>query len=112
MANQTVDMLTRIALEGSGAQHWLACGDGTVLSVVAGPTEHCLPERAPGPYTHVEVGYPTVRPPEWKEEYEDLPGLYRRVPVEVVRGYIETHGGQVGAYETETDALRAGSPRR
>jgi hypothetical protein len=72
------------------------CADGTEISVQASYTHHCIPCNDEGPYSHLEVGYPNADPPEsWAEyaEYEYPSSIYARVPVALVREFIEAHGG-------------------
>ncbi|WP_230670933.1 hypothetical protein [Rathayibacter sp. Leaf248] len=83
------------------------CADGFRLSVQAGNGMYCSPrpfftadEDFEGPYTAVEVGYPSERPEPWGEwsewvEDENHPTgtVYSQVPVEAVRALIELHGG-------------------
>ncbi|MGW1007441.1 hypothetical protein [Streptomyces sp. NPDC002520] len=84
---------------------WLVCEDGTYLSVAAAASVGSLPFRSGGPYTHVEVGYPSVLPPpQWAQEYEVEPGVYRRVPVEAVQEWIDEHGGEAAAFSVEDHA--------
>lgn len=85
--------------------NWLVCGDGTYLSVAAGASAGSLSSRPGGPYTHVEVGCPSVLPPPgWAQEYEVVPGVYRRVPVEAVQEWIDEHGGEAAAFSVEAHA--------
>lgn len=56
----------------------------------------------PGPYVSVEVGYPSERPEPWDEwswycgDAEDPTGtVYCRVPVDMVRRLVASHGGEV-----------------
>ena len=96
----------------------ITCADGFTLSVIAGPGAYCSPRPAlldslpdglvsdapknyPGPYTAVEVGFPSKRPEPWGEwsqraEDEESPTatVYGYVPVEMVRALIENHGGE------------------
>jgi hypothetical protein len=72
----------------------LTCQDGTTLSVQASYAHYCLPRGDEAPYDAVEVGYPSVTPgPEWAP-YQDG-SVYAYVPVELVREFIEQHGGEV-----------------
>lgn len=94
----------------------IKCADGFTLSVIAGSGTYCIPrpewpydgnetpDDYPGPYTHVEVGYPSERPEPWSTwveyvETEDRPmdTVYAFVPAGVVRSLIELHGGEVDA---------------
>jgi hypothetical protein len=83
------------------------CADGTDLSVIAHWGAYCTPrpefqDPAPdGGFLAVEVGFPSVRPEPWHEwsvycENTDDPTgtVYGRVPVEMVRAFIESHGGE------------------
>lgn len=54
----------------------------------------------PGPYTHVEVGYPSEKPRPWKQwrqygahRWEDS-DVFANVPVEMVRDLVKAHGGE------------------
>jgi len=75
------------------------CVDGTELSVQASSTHYCCPRSDRGPYSHVEVGYPTATPPDTWAYYADgeYPNVnvYGYVPVELVRAFIQEHGGEV-----------------
>ena len=83
--------------------NWIHCADGTILSVQASHTHYCLPRTDDGPYFCIEIGYPTVAPSEtWAEYFDGEWGkddptstVYGYVPVELVRQYIEAHGGEV-----------------
>lgn len=103
------------------------CVDGFHLSAIAGWGAYCSPRPAmcganlrepcgncapspffeeagcgfTGPYTHVEVGFPSQRPEPWADwlEYADSPEtptetVYARVPVEMVRALVVLHGGE------------------
>ena len=96
----------------------ITCADGFSLSVIAGPGNYCSPRPAllpnlpadlandapadyPGPYTAVEVGFPSARPEPWADwlEYVEDPDdptatVYGYVPVETVQALIELHGGE------------------
>jgi hypothetical protein len=74
------------------------CNDGVSLSVQASRNHYCSPRSDNGPWTTVEVGYPSVDPGEaWREfqEDEDNPTetVYGNVPIELVEAFIEAHGG-------------------
>ena len=80
----------------------IACRDGVSLSVQAGRLLYSHPQDDDGPYEAVEVGFPSVSPPDSWQEYfdgdwdaEDHTGsVYGYVPVELVREFIELHGGE------------------
>ena len=84
----------------------ITCRDGFTLSVQAGRWTYCEPHGLPdeddggefdGPWTAVEVGYPSERE-ELLMEYADRPDrpthtVYGYVPVELVQQVILKHGG-------------------
>jgi hypothetical protein len=107
----------------------ITCADGFHMSVIAGggtystpkpafcscyfrkqlssayvvePAGHEVPHDYPGPYTDVEVGFPSMRPEPWGqwEPYcesgdEDWSGsVYGFVPVDMVRALVALHGGE------------------
>jgi len=76
------------------------CTDGTSLSIQASRNHYCFPRNNEGPYTQVEVGFPSVKPPESWREYCDgnfdlkpCDTVYCYVPLKVVSEFIEQHGG-------------------
>jgi hypothetical protein len=79
-------------------RHHIICNDGTTLSVQVGSSLYCTPRDNKGPWTHVEVGYPTAIPPDTWLEYADSDGInsdvFGYVPVELVETYIASHGGR------------------
>lgn len=75
----------------------IMCQDGFSLSVQANQFVYCLPRSSYGPYTHVEVGFPSETP-ESLLDYAETPEdptetVYYRVPIELVETLIEQHGG-------------------
>ncbi|WP_442803601.1 hypothetical protein OG411_29720 [Streptomyces pseudogriseolus] len=96
----------------------IVCADGFTLSVIAGAGYYSTPRPAllsglpdglvsnaprdyPGPYTSVEVGFPSARPEPWAawaeraEDDGDPTGtVYGYVPVQMVRELILSHGGE------------------
>lgn len=75
----------------------LVCADGFNLSVQASETHYCKPRDNDGPYTHVEIGFPSDVEPEFMPYVEDaeqpLDTVYAQVPIEVVLAVINKHGG-------------------
>lgn len=72
--------------------------DGTSLSVQAGEHWYSSPRDNKGPYTEVEVGFPSETPPEaWKdfaEDWDDPTGtVYGYIPLTMVMLHIGAHGG-------------------
>lgn len=105
----------------------IVCEDGFSVSVIAGGGTYCSPRVSfcacahlpdddwddrirlrneqshlyPGPYSAVEVGFPSERPEPWEDwqPYCDEPDrptetIYSYVPVQLVRALIATHGGE------------------
>ena len=91
----------------------IICADGENLSVQASRTHYCDPRTDQGPYNTVEVGFPSISPPDTWAEYfdgdwdtEDHTGsVYGYVPVALIREFIEEHGGEVHTV-TDLDALK------
>ena len=78
------------------------CMDGTKLSVQASHFHYSTPRDNSGPYIEVEVGFPTVEPPEsWASHFDGdwdndnrTDSVYAYVPIKLVQEYIEAHGGE------------------
>ena len=85
-------------------QPLIRCRDGFRVSIQASRDHYCEPRDDLGPYTHVEVAYPSM----WEDlllPYTDnntdrtpvicgmAPTLYVNVPARVVREVIDKHGG-------------------
>ena len=76
----------------------IICEDGTTISVQASALHYAHPRTNRGPYTAVEVGFPSVKPPlTWKQYAEDWENptdtVYAYIPLELVSFYIASHGG-------------------
>jgi hypothetical protein len=92
--------------------NWIKCTDGFKVSVLAHGGAYCSPrppiedllgKRTPprrGPFTALEVGYPSERPEPWDEWVKYIDGdeasdptqsVYGYVPVPIVRALIESH---------------------
>lgn len=76
----------------------LVLADGASLSVQASKYSYSSPRDDKGPYTKVEVGFPSETPPEaWKEFAEDWETptntIYSYIPLTMVMLYIGAHGG-------------------
>lgn len=72
--------------------------DGSSLSVQAGDGLYSTPRANTGPFTHVEVGYPSENPPEtWRgyadDEEKPTNTIYSYIPLPLVLLYIGAHGG-------------------
>ena len=82
---------------------WIQYVDGATLSVQASRTHYCSPRDNFGPYSHVEVGFPSIAPPDTWEPYADCDHqdfvdnptdqVYAYVPIHLVREYCDLHGG-------------------
>jgi hypothetical protein len=102
--------LSRIAASGNrGANGFLdgqiVCSDGYSFSVIAGEGTYCIPrssaldnEPYSGPYTHLEVGFPSKRPEPWAvwSSYAENPKsptdtVYPRVPLAMIENLIKNH---------------------
>ena len=75
------------------------CGSGLVISIQASKFHYCLPCRDFGPYTEVEVGYPSIKPDELEKYREAGSEVYPYVPIEVLEELIAANGGIVGPVE-------------
>jgi hypothetical protein len=77
----------------------IVCGDGTTLSVQAGSYLYCIPRTDEGPWSAVEVGYPSRSLEGLLEYAEDLnrpcDTVYARVPMDVLAQVIDQCGGFV-----------------
>jgi hypothetical protein len=75
----------------------IVCVDGLSFSVQAGIALYCAPRESRGPYSSVEIGFPSDVIPEIMEWAETpatpLETVYGWVPVEVVDAVIAAHGG-------------------
>ena len=80
-----------------GVSPSILCANGLRLSIQASRNHYCEPRSDTGPWTHVEVGFPSrVEPLLWP--YAAQPGewtdtIYGCVPIELVAAVIELHGG-------------------
>ncbi len=75
----------------------IRCNDGFTMSVQANGFCYCSPRSDVGPWTAVEVGFPSQRE-ELLMEYAEEPDkptdtVYGCVPIEVVQKVIDAHGG-------------------
>lgn len=75
----------------------IVCVSRLTLSVQASFYHYCTPRSNEGPWTHVEIGFPSQKCEEIME-YAESPEnpcgtVYGYVPVEIVEKLIEKHGG-------------------
>lgn len=76
----------------------IICANGAELSIQASENHYCSPRENTGPYTSVEIGYPSVAPPSTWEPYAeewDNPTdcVYGYVPIELVLFFVAANGG-------------------
>ena len=75
----------------------IECADGFRMSVQVGRMLYCTPRDDDGPWTEVEVGFPTAAEPDLLPymDGEDDPTqcVYGYVPFEIVDAIIARHGG-------------------
>ena len=75
----------------------VVCDDGFFVSVQASKTHYCRPRINSGPYSRVELGFPSEEVLEWMEyaetSEEPTQSVYGWVPVEIVDEILEQHGG-------------------
>ena len=75
------------------------CADGFCMSVQANEGAYCEPRNDDGPYTEVEIGYPSdpeIMIMRWAEDKSrPTDTVYGWVPVGVVRDVIVKHKGAV-----------------
>jgi len=77
----------------------LVLTDGNTMSVQANDFTYCSPRDNVGPYTEVEVGFPSFYSALLEPYKENFPGssfqesVFPYVPVDVVLRLIEEHGG-------------------
>ena len=78
----------------------VTCASGLTLSVQASVTHYCEPRNDAGPYTKVEIGFPSKKvealmPYIDGDRFGPTENVYGYVPVQVVLDVIEANGGQV-----------------
>lgn len=77
----------------------IRCADGLSFSVQANSTAYCAPRTDDGPYTAVEVGFPSQRVEAFMEYAEDPDNptetVYGWVPAEIVEKVVNDRGGRV-----------------
>lgn len=75
------------------------CRDGFTMSVQASETHYCDPRRDKGPYSEVEIGYPSQTDalllPFAEDNNRPTETVYPYVPAQVVFDVIFEHGGMV-----------------
>jgi len=75
----------------------ITCADGFSLSVQANYGAYCSPRTNIGPWSKVEVGFPSEKPDLIMQYAEDerrpTDTVYGYVPINLVEQLIEQHGG-------------------
>ncbi len=76
------------------------CQDGFSMSVQASAFHYCEPRNDEGPYSSVEIGFPSEVEPllmdyidVYKDDQDPRESVYPRVPADVVLEVIAKHGG-------------------
>ena len=97
-----------------GRNKRVECADGFSMSVQASGFNYCTPRDNDGPYSEVEIGFPSERDSDLDDWIED-PGavicpdtnmvrtVYAYVPASVVANIIEKHGGMIAGELPEFD---------
>lgn len=76
----------------------IVCKDGTSVSVQASKFTYCAPRNDHGPWSSVELGFPSVKPNDTIMQYAESPDaptdtVYGYVPLHEVAAWIDEHGG-------------------
>lgn len=109
--NRRLDPVARTTAEAlAWAKRWgssvhlshvprVKCADGFEMSVQASGTHYCSPRDSDGPWSAVEIGFPTARVEgfmpyiDGDETTEPTDTVYDYVPIEIVAQAIIDHGG-------------------
>jgi hypothetical protein len=72
--------------------------DGESISIQASCNHYCAPRDDEGPWSRVEIGYPSVKPQEEMMEFCEDPNnptgsVYGYVPIRLACDFINAHGG-------------------
>jgi len=75
----------------------VVCKDGFSVSVQASSTHYCTPKSNLGPYTEVELGFPSEPVEAWMPYADNVDNptgtIYGYVPIELVEEVLKKHGG-------------------
>jgi len=76
------------------------CADGFTVSIQASAYTYCTPRNSIGPYTHVELDFPSERPPDYIMEFAEnaknpMETVYGWVPVPLMEKMLWEHGGRI-----------------
>lgn len=79
----------------------IECADGFSVSVQVGWSSYCTPRDNAGPWTKVELGFPSASLPPVFDEFCDDPDdprttrtVWGYVPIEMVVELLNNHGGE------------------
>ena len=87
--------------DSKGRPEWeeVRCADGFSMSVQANQMGYCYPRNNTGPWSEVEVGFPSAYEycliPYAEEPDRPTETVYGYVPNKLVHSIIEVHGGLV-----------------
>jgi hypothetical protein len=90
----------------SGVARAVVCADGFVVSVQASRSHYCVPKDNFGPWTHVEVAFPTS-PIEGWGKWRTSDSVWAAVPVPNVIGLLLSHGGVLARTDTKEEEPKA-----
>ena len=89
----------------------IECSDGFTMSVQAGRGAYCSPRNDEGPYSEVEVGYPSskcnILMPYAENPDRPEQTVYGYVPADKIVKCIEAHGGMEAGELPTLDILTA-----
>ena len=75
------------------------CADGFTISIQANQGSYCEPRNDVGPYSCVELGFPSMEETVIlrfaEEPASPTESVYGYVPVKLVRELLERHGGPI-----------------
>lgn len=71
----------------------IVCADGFTMSVQASRTHYCTPRNDQGPYTAVEIGFPSKHENRLAPYGDNGNNVFAWVPVDVLDEIIRAHGG-------------------
>ena len=80
-------------MEDTRIRDRVVCRNGHV-SIQAGYFAHSVPRTNPGPFTHVEAGFPVgYVPVSWRKFKDSSADIYSYLPFPLVRQFIKLNGG-------------------
>ena len=92
------------------------CNNGLIFSLQTTRTHYCTPRNDKGPWTHVEIGFPSRKVeslmPYADGAWRDCPptdDVYAYVPMDVVQKMIDDNGGLIEQNLSRFTTLKLGS---